>query len=237
MFKDNLFKTIPTFVLMFKWIFRIGLLFLVFTVFGVLLLRWIPITYTPLMFIRSIQSQTNDKLPSGIHHDWVSLSEAGPFPTCVQATEDQNFYDHHGFDFKAIQFAYEYNKNHEKTIGASTISQQTAKNVFLWPSRSWVRKGLEVYFTALIELLWGKDRILEVYSNVVELGPGIYGVEAASQHYFNVSASSLKNNQALNLATLLPSPLKYSPIDLNPAQKRKKSRAKKHLKKSGALKF
>jgi monofunctional biosynthetic peptidoglycan transglycosylase len=222
---------------MLKWVFRICLLFFVFTFFGVLLLRWIPVTYTPLMFIRSIQSQSDVQYSSSIHKDWVSLSEAGPFPTCVQATEDQNFYEHHGFDFKAIQYAYEYNQKHEKTIGASTISQQTAKNVFLWPSRSWVRKGLEVYFTALIELLWGKDRILEVYSNVVELGPGIYGVEAAAQHYFHVSASQLKNNQALNLATLLPSPLKYSPIDLNPAQKRKKSRAKKHLKKRGALKF
>ena len=222
---------------MFKWIFRIVLLFVVFTVFGVLALRWIPVSYTPLMFIRSIQSETDPKYVAEIQKDWVPLSQAGPFPVCVQATEDQNFYEHNGFDFKAIQYAYEYNQKHEKTIGASTISQQTAKNVFLWPSRSWVRKGLEVYFTALIELLWGKDRILEVYSNVVELGPGIYGVEAASQHYFHVSASQLKNNQALNLATLLPAPLKYSPIDLNAAQKKKKSRAKKHLKKSGALKF
>jgi len=195
------------------------------------MLRWIPVTYTPLMFIRSVQSAPFSNNYLEIKKDWIPLAKAGLFPQCAQATEDQNFYRHHGFDFDAIQRAYEYNKKHDKTIGASTISQQTAKNVFLWPSRSWVRKGFEVYFTILIELLWGKERIIEVYSNVVELGPGIYGVEAASQHYFQVSASQLKKNQALNLVTILPSPLHYSPIKLNKSQKRKKNRAKNQVRK------
>jgi monofunctional biosynthetic peptidoglycan transglycosylase len=222
---------------MLRWLFRICIVFIVFTVGGVLTLRWIPVTYTPLMFIRTLEQNSQEKSSISIEKSWVSMDKAGKFPTCVLATEDQNFYNHFGFDFKAIQKAYQYNQSHKKTIGASTISQQTAKNVFLWPSRSWVRKGLEVYFTALIELLWSKDRILEVYINVVELGPGIYGIEAAAQHFFQKSASDLSANEALNLATLLPSPLKYSPIDLNKLQKKKKSRAKKHLKRSGALKF
>jgi monofunctional biosynthetic peptidoglycan transglycosylase len=132
----------------------------------------------------------------------------------VICSEDQNFLKHHGFDIKAIEKAYENNKKGKQLKGASTISQQTAKNVFLWPSRSWLRKGLETYFTFLIELIWSKERIIEVYLNSIEMGPGIYGAEAASQYWFNKSASKLSTNEAAAIASILPSPLRYK---ANPA--------------------
>jgi monofunctional biosynthetic peptidoglycan transglycosylase len=127
----------------------------------------------------------------------------------VIRAEDAKFYIHHGFDFEAIQAAMKYNKTHKKQKGASTISQQTAKNVFLWPSRSWLRKGMEVYFTVLIEALWSKDRILEVYLNVIELGPGVYGVEAASKKYFHKKAKNLSNREGALMAAVLPNPIKF----------------------------
>ncbi len=128
----------------------------------------------------------------------------------VVAAEDQRFAQHRGFDIEAIEKAIEHNRKGKKVRGASTISQQTAKNVFLWPSRSWVRKGLEVWFTALIELIWGKERILEVYVNVAEFGSGIYGAEAASQRYFGKSAAKLTRGESALLAAVLPSPRRYS---------------------------
>ena len=141
---------------------------------------------------------------------WVPLEEiAKPMRSAVIKAEDYKFYQHHGFDFEAIERAIQYNKTHKKKKGASTISQQTAKNVFLWPSRSWVRKGLEAYFTILIELLWSKDRILEVYLNVIELGKGVYGVEAAAQKYFKKPAKKLTASQAALMAAVLPNPIKF----------------------------
>jgi len=129
----------------------------------------------------------------------------------VIASEDQLFPDHSGFDWKSIQKAMEYNQRKPGRVrGASTISQQTAKNVFLWQGRSWIRKGLETYFTFLIEKIWGKKRILEVYLNVAEMGKGIYGIEAAAQTYFNKSAKTLSPNEAAAIAACLPNPVKYS---------------------------
>jgi len=128
----------------------------------------------------------------------------------VIAAEDQRFGQHHGFDLEAIEKAIEHNEKGGKVRGASTISQQTAKNVFLWPARSWVRKGLEVWFTLLIELVWGKERILEVYQNIAEFGPGIYGAEAAAQQFFGKSAQKLSRSEAALLAAVLPSPRRYS---------------------------
>lgn len=130
--------------------------------------------------------------------------------------EDQNFLEHNGFDIEAIRKAMEHNEKSTRKRGASTISQQTAKNLFLWPSRSWVRKGFEVYFTALIELIWSKERILEVYLNIIELGPGVYGAEAAAQEFFNTSAEKLSRQEAALLAAVLPSPLKYSAKNPSP---------------------
>jgi monofunctional biosynthetic peptidoglycan transglycosylase len=147
--------------------------------------------------------------------DWVSIDQISPnMELAVVAAEDQQFTEHWGFDFNAIQKAIKNNDRKKKKAvhGGSTISQQTAKNVFLWPGRSWVRKGFEVYFTLLIELCWSKERIIEVYMNEVEMGNGIYGVEAASQAYFHKHAKSLSQGEAALIAAILPSPLRWSPV-------------------------
>ena len=143
--------------------------------------------------------------------NWVSLEEISPhLQLAVVCSEDQNFLEHHGFDFDAIEKAVEHNKNHKRKRGASTISQQTAKNVFLYDGRNWIRKGFEVYFTFLSELFWNKEQIMEVYLNVIEFGDGIYGAEAASQQFFHTSAKKLTREQAALLAAVLPSPRKFS---------------------------
>lgn len=184
--------------------------FLIITFGMVLFYRFVPVPFTPLMFWRTIGSIFTEKEIVGMKKTWVPLEEiAKPMRSAVIKAEDYKFYQHHGFDFEAIERAIQYNKTHKKKKGASTISQQTAKNVFLWPSRSWVRKGLEAYFTILIELLWSKDRILEVYLNVIELGKGVYGVEAAAQKYFKKPAKKLTASQAALMAAVLPNPIKF----------------------------
>jgi len=171
-----------------------------------LLYRWIPPPVTPLMVIRVFE-QIGDGKDIRLKKDWVSLDEiSANLPQAVVAAEDNEFLEHYGFDFEAIKKAQKYNETHKKTKGASTISQQTAKNVFLWPARSWIRKGLEVYFTALIELFWGKERIMEVYLNVIEMGDGYYGAEAASQHFFNKAAKQMSRSEAALIAATLPNP-------------------------------
>lgn len=143
--------------------------------------------------------------------DWVPFEEISPnLQLAVVCSEDQNFIKHNGFDFEAIDKAMEYNEKHKKTRGASTISQQTAKNVFLWPGRSWVRKGFEVYFTFLIETFWSKQRIMEVYLNVIEMGDGIYGAQAASKNFFHKDATYLSKGEASLIAAVLPNPIKFS---------------------------
>lgn len=145
-----------------------------------------------------------------MHKTWVPIEEISPnIQRAVLKAEDYRFYEHNGFDFEAIEKAMKYNKTHKRKKGASTISQQTAKNVFLWPNRDWIRKGLEAYFTVLIELVWSKERIMEVYLNVIELGPGVYGVEAASQRYFHRPASRLTPSQAAMMAAVLPNPNRF----------------------------
>ena len=149
-----------------------------------------------------------------IKKDWVPLSKiSDELSLAVIASEDQLFLEHFGFDIKAIEKALDENKHQKKRKikGASTISQQTAKNVFLWPGRSWLRKGLEIYFTALIEMFWTKERILEVYLNVIEMGKGVYGAQAASKLYFGKNASQLNRYDAASLAAILPNPVKYHP--------------------------
>lgn len=184
--------------------------FAILSVAIVLFYRFVPVPYTPLMFWKTIGSIFTEKKIIGMEKKWVPLEEiAKPMRNAVIKAEDYKFYQHHGFDFEAIEKAMQYNKTHKKKKGASTISQQTAKNVFLWPSRSWLRKGLEAYFTVLIELLWSKDRIMEVYLNVIELGKGVYGVEAASQKFFKKPAKKLTNAQAALMAAVLPNPIKF----------------------------
>ena len=178
------------------------------TILSVVALRWVPVWFTPLMFIRLAQQSSDDK-PLTLHHHWVPLEEIAPsLSTAVMASEDARFLEHHGFDYKAIEKAAMRNIKHpEKTRhGASTISQQTAKNVFLWPGRSWLRKGLEVYFTTLIELCWSKQRIMEVYLNSIEMGEGIYGADAVAEYHFNTTAKDLTRAQCALIAVSLPNP-------------------------------
>ena len=144
-----------------------------------------------------------------VERDWVPLSEIAPaMPRAAIGAEDAQFCAHHGFDLAAMEAAAARNAGGGRLRGGSTISQQAAKNAFLWPGRSYVRKGLEAYFTVLIEAIWGKPRIMEVYLNIAEMGPGIYGVEAAAQHYFNTSAAALNPGEAARLAAILPQPIK-----------------------------
>ena len=162
------------------------------------------------MVIRSVQQiGRGDDLK--MHHSWVSINDMSRYmPVAVIASEDQRFMEHHGFDFKAISQAVERNKTSKKKYGASTISQQTAKNVFLWPGRTWLRKGLEVYFTFLIETMWSKERIIEVYLNSIEMGDGIYGVAAVAEHHFNTTALELKRDQCALIAATLPNPIRFN---------------------------
>lgn len=184
--------------------------FLIISVGLTLFYRFVPVPYTPLMFWRSVTSIFTEEKFVGIKKSWVPIEEISKsMQQSVIKAEDYKFYQHYGFDFEAIEKAIQYNKTHKKKKGASTISQQTAKNVFLWPSRSWLRKGLEAYFTILIEVLWPKKRILEVYLNVIELGSGVYGVEAAAQKFFKKPAKKLSNYQAALMAAVLPNPLRF----------------------------
>lgn len=174
------------------------------------------------MVIRCVEQWQDDK-PMKLHKDWVSMENISThLQLAVVCSEDQSFLNHNGFDFKAIEKAIEHNEKSKRKRGASTISQQTAKNLFLWPGRSWFRKGLETYFTILIELMWPKERILEVYLNIIELGNGVYGAQAASQDFFKKDAAKLSKEQAALLAVVLPNPRKYSATKPGPyLQKRK----------------
>lgn len=176
----------------------------------VLVYRFVPVPLTPLMLIRSAEQKMADK-PVVMEHDWVPMEEISPnLVTAVIASEDQNFTRHSGFDITAIeQAAKEYAEGRRKR-GGSTISQQTAKNVFLWPQSSWLRKGFEAYFTFLIELFWSKERIMEVYLNSIEMGNGIYGAEAVAKSHFNTTAAKLTKRQSALIAATLPNPLKFS---------------------------
>ena len=191
------------------------LLFFGSSIGAVILFRFVPVPVTPLMIIRAVNPQGTDtqkERERHWQHQWVSYDEISSWmPRAVVASEDGRFYEHHGFDFKEIQNALDEGKAGTRQRGASTISQQTAKKVFLWPGHSWVRKGLEAYFTVLIELFWSKERIMEVYLNSIEMGAGIYGVEAASQHYFGCTAKKLSKPRAALIALCLPSPLKRDP--------------------------
>ena len=158
------------------------------------------------MLIRCVQQKWNGK-DMKLHKDWVSLDEiSNPMQLAVVCSEDQNFLKHHGFDYDAIDRAIDYNKTHKRVRGASTISQQTAKNVFLWPGRGWIRKGFEVYFTFLIETFWSKERIMEVYLNVIETGNGVYGAQASAKDFFKRDAKDISKEQAALIAAVLPNP-------------------------------
>jgi monofunctional biosynthetic peptidoglycan transglycosylase len=191
------------------FILRAGIFFFCFSVLLVIVLRWMPVSYTPLMFVRYAQNVKSGN--AKIEHDWVQMDDiSNSMQLAVICTEDQNFLKHHGFDFESIQKAMDEAEDGGRQRGASTISQQTAKNVFLWPSSTYVRKGFEIWFTVLIEFFWSKQRILEVYLNSVEFGDGIYGCESAAQHFFHKSAKKLSMTESARLAVVLPNPIKYN---------------------------
>lgn len=207
-----------------RLVLKLTLWFFGLTIGFTLLYAVVPVPATMLMFSRIFQQMGDSNREVRWQKDWVSLNEISPnLQLAVVCSEDQEFLEHEGFDFNAIQKAYKYNKTHKRKRGASTISQQTAKNVFLWENRSWIRKGLEVYFTFLIETIWSKERIMEVYLNVIEFGDGIYGAEAAAQFYYGKSAKDLNRPEAAMLAGVLPSPLHLNPKNPTAALKEKQS--------------
>ncbi len=193
-----------------RFIRSIIIVFFVSSISWVVLARFIPVYLTPLMFIRSVEAVIDGKMPVN-EKVWVSIDDISPnMVQAVVASEDNLFLKHYGFSFNDIGKALKHNKKGKRIRGGSTISQQTAKNVFLWPQRSYLRKGLEAYFTVLIEVFWSKERIMEVYLNVIETGNGVYGVEAASQKFFGKSASKLTKSQAALIAASLPNPRKFN---------------------------
>ncbi len=192
-----------------KFVLRLVGFFFVSTILAVVALRFIPVWVTPLMVIRCFQNGSIT-----MHHTWVPLDEMSRhMPVAVMASEDARFLLHHGFDYQAITTAAKRNMKagkDGKKYGASTITQQTAKNVFLWPGRSWTRKGFEVYFTTLIELCWSKQRIMEVYLNSIEMGDQIYGVQACAEQNFGKDAKDLSRADCALIAATLPNPRRFS---------------------------
>ena len=204
-----------------RFIWRTVLFLFVFSVSIVVAYRFVPVPVTILMLERCVQQKLDGK-EMVLDKEWVPLDKiSNNLQLAVVASEDQNFLWHHGFDFRAIEKAVKYNekqekKKHPRLRGASTISQQCAKNAFLSPGRNFIRKGLEVYFTVLIEVFWSKQRIMEVYLNIIEMGKGIYGAEAASKYYFHKHAKDLTTSEAASIAAILPDPLKWSASNQSP---------------------
>ena len=192
-----------------KFLFKILLWFFGLSIFLVVVFKFLPVPFTPLMIIRAIE---NNAAGSENHfsHDWEPLENISiNLQKSVIASEDGTFLKHNGFDFTAMQKAYKSNERGRRIKGGSTISQQTAKNVFLWQGRSYLRKGLEAYFTVLIEAIWGKKRIIEVYLNSIEMGDGVYGAQAAAEYWYRKDAAILTPQQAAGIAAILPNPRKY----------------------------
>lgn len=216
-----------------NFIKKLILWFFALSVLSVIVFRFVPIPVTPLMLSRSVENGF-----SGWKHNWVSIEEISPnLQLAVVASEDQNFVNHNGFDFQAIEKAIEHNKKGKRKRGASTISQQTAKNVFLWEGRSWVRKGFEVYFTFLIEVFWSKQRIMEVYLNSIEMGDGIYGAEAASQYWYKKPAKKLSLREAAGIAAILPNPRKFKASNSSNYIERRKNHIVRQVGYIGKLKY
>lgn len=198
---------------LFIWIRNTLLFLFLFSLLMVVAYKFIPVYYTPLMFIRMYEQQKEGK-ETKLQHKWVPLSQiAQPLVQAVVSSEDNLFMDHNGFDMKQIRKARDEAEKGKRVRGASTISQQTAKNVFLWPGKTYIRKGLEAYFTVLIEWIWGKERIMEVYLNSIEMGDGIYGAEAVARAHFKKQASGLTQREAALIAATLPNPRIYSSVN------------------------
>lgn len=189
-----------------RWVRNILIFFFTSTILAVVILKYIPVYITPLMLIRSVEAVIDGQTPQ-INHHWVPLEKINHnLPQAVMASEDNLFLKHSGFDLEQIQKAQLEAQEGKRQRGASTISQQTARNVFLWQKRSWLRKGLEAYFTFLIEKIWGKERIMEVYLNSIEMGRGIYGADAVARINFNTTPAKLSKEQCAYIAVSLPNP-------------------------------
>lgn len=201
MFTKNIIK---------KWLLRIVVFYFASTIGVVIFYKFVPVYLTPLMITRLFDQHAEGK-ELKLNHTWVPLEEISRnLPTAVMASEDAKFLTHNGFDFDEIKKAAHEAQTGKRHRGASTISQQTAKNVFLWNGHSWIRKGLEVYFTVLIEFIWGKERIMEVYLNSIEMGDGIYGAQAVATENFGRDAAKLTKSQSALIAATLPNPLKFN---------------------------
>lgn len=228
----NLLRTIRKIL---RW--SIGLFF-ASSLLAVIVYKWVPVPVTPLMLIRCCQQMSKgEKIRLKFH--WVKLDEeiTPELALAVVASEDQKFLSHNGFDLDAISLAWEERVEGKRKRGASTISQQTAKNVFLWPGGGWFRKGLEAYFTILIELLWDKHRIMEVYLNVIEMGDGIYGADALAWQHFGRSADRLTRANCALIAATLPNPLKYSSKNPSKYMLRRQTQIMQQMKNLGSIKW
>jgi monofunctional biosynthetic peptidoglycan transglycosylase len=220
--------------LLFRKILKFMKWFFIISIVSVILFRFIPIPITPTMLYLLGEQVFDSERKVVLKKDWESLSNISPnMKLAVIAAEDQLFYEHYGFDFAAIKKAIRNNEKGKRLKGGSTISQQTAKNAFLLPHRSYIRKGLEAYFTMLIELLWSKDRIMEVYLNVIEFGNGVYGVEAAAQHFFKKPASKLSKDEAALLAAVLPNPIRFRVDNPSSYVQRRKNWIKRQIGRMG----
>lgn len=214
-------------IIRFFWL--IVLWFNIISFLVVLLFKFVPVPFTPLMGIRAIEHK-NEKREMTCSHEWVPIDEISlNLQKAVIASEDGRFLNHWGFDFEAMQKAFKNNSKGKKLKGGSTISQQTAKNVFLWQGRSYVRKALEAYYTVLIELIWGKKRIMEVYLNSIEMGDGVYGAEAAAKFWYRKDAKSLTRYEAAGIAAILPSPRRYKATNSSTYINKRKARISKEI--------
>lgn len=207
-----------------RFLFKALLWFIALSVFSVLVFRFVPVPFTPLMISRAFEQKDKGKEMTS-SHDWVPIEEISPnLQKAVIASEDDLFLTHNGFNFDAMYKAFKNNNKGKKLKGGSTISQQTAKNVFLWQGRSYLRKGLEAYFTVLIEMLWSKERIMEVYLNSIEMADGVYGAQAASQHWYHKNAKDLTKYEAAGIAAILPNPRRFRAIRSSGYTERRKGR-------------
>jgi monofunctional biosynthetic peptidoglycan transglycosylase len=220
-----------------RYTYRTFIALWLLSIVHVVVLKYAPIYFTPLMVLRSCQSLFNGKIPRN-DKTWVPIEQISHnlVVACI-ASEDNLFMKHNGFSERAIRQAIAERKEGKRMRGGSTISQQTAKNVFTFCSRTWFRKGVETYYTILIELIWGKERIMEAYLNVVELGDGIYGAEAASRHYWGISANQLSKGQSALLAAALPNPLHYSITRPGPYMQKRKGQILNLMPKMGKIEF
>lgn len=237
--KKNTTKTTnPTFFQKLKrFIWKAMLWFFGLSILSVIVFKWVPVPFTPLMITRAIDQKIDGKEMT-CSHDWEPIENISTnLQKAVIASEDGNFLKHSGFDFTAMQKAFKNNNRGRKLKGGSTISQQTAKNVFLWQGRSYVRKGLEAYFTVLIELIWGKKRIMEVYLNSIEMGEGVYGAEAAAEYWYKTDAKSLTKKQAAGIAAILPNPRKFKASNSSSYIEKRKGKIVKVMRHIGKLEY